>query len=273
MEQHRSNKIFPLVLALCLLILVGRIVDLCLFTEAATGFVTAGPVWLRYALPAMVACGAYLAGHFAAARPAALLGRCAPLGGLMLAGGVLLAGAGLAGAPAILALGSRWFVVLDCLAPFVGGIWLLVYGPRAFAPLGDKDTVPAPALTGLPLPLCFAWLVVRRFAVAPAAVVRLGCTLRVLSAVAALLFASALLKLFFVPGQPVGHTVFATGMNCFLFATCCELPQAVFEALHGTATVSSLLLALGLGVWGLCGLVCARGAAGADSPLPTPKAG
>ena len=103
---------------------------------------------------------------------------------------------------------------------------------------------------------------------APASVVRLGYTLRVLSAVAALLFLVVLFRVFFTPGLPVGRSLYATGCNAFLFCTCHELPQAVFGQLYGRVTLAELAASLAFGLLGVAGLACAWYASGEGAPLP-----
>ena len=120
-------------------------------------------------------------------------------------------------------------------------------------------------MTVMLLPLAFLWRLVWRFQFMPASLGRIPCTLRVLSAVAALLFAVVLLKVFLTPGLPCGHTLFAAGAGCFLLCTCIELPQTLFEAFNGMLTMPDLLTGLAMGVFGLCGLACTWAAAGEET--------
>ena len=147
----------------------------------------------------------------------------------------------------------------------LAGAWLLVYGWRALTGFGVRRQKLGGALPGLVLPLVFLWRLVWRFQFVPASLGRIPCTLRVLSAVAALLFAVVLLKVFLTPGLPCGHTLFAAGAGCFLLCTCAELPQTLFEACNGMLTLPDLLTGLAMGVFGLCGLACAWAAAGEET--------
>ena len=99
----------------------------------------------------------------------------------------------------------------------------------------------------------------------PASLCCMPCTLRVLSAAAALLLAVVLIKIFLVPGLPCGHTLYAAGTGAFLLCTGLELPQTLFEAARGMLTLPDLLTGIGIGLFGLCGLVCAWEACGKET--------
>ena len=111
----------------------------------------------------------------------------------------------------------------------------------------------------------FLWRLIWRFQFAPASLCRMPCTLRVLSAAAALLLAVVLIKIFLVPGLPCGHTLYAAGTGAFLLCTGLELPQTLFEAARGMLTLPDLLTGIGIGLFGLCGLVCAWEACGKET--------
>ena len=153
----------------------------------------------------------------------------------------------------------------DVVTPLLGGIWLVVYGVRAVLGYGLRRGRVGSALAAGVLPLCLLWRLVWRFQFVPASLQRMPCTLRVVSGVAALLFAVVLLKVFLVPGLPCGHTLFAAGSGCFLLCTGLELTQTLFEAFRGMLILPDLLTGLGIGVLGLCGLACAWAACGEDA--------
>ena len=167
--------------------------------------------------------------------------------------------------PALYATTPVWTAWADVITPVLAGVWLLVYGWRALTGFGVRRQRLGSALPGLVLPVAFLWRLVWRFQFVPASLGRIPCTLRVLSAVAALLFAVVLLKVFLTPGLPCGHTLFAAGAGCFLLCTCAELPQTLFEACNGMLTLPDLLTGLAMGVFGLCGLACAWAAAGEET--------
>ena len=80
-----------------------------------------------------------------------------------------------------------------------------------------------------------------------------------------LLLAVVLIKIFLVPGLPCGHTLYAAGTGAFLLCTGLELPQTLFEAARGMLTLPDLLTGIGIGLFGLCGLVCAWEACGKET--------
>ena len=236
--------------------LVLRILDLLLFTDPATGFVETGWFGLRILLPAAVAVLAYPHGAARCAPPAGAARRLPAAwrraawrrggdGGGLPAGtaGRRLNGVDFGGdRPASARYGAL------CTARGLSARWPTPL-PGCLVQFGR-----CPALAFV------FWCGIYRFAVAPASVVRLGYTLRVLSAVAALLFLVVLFRVFFTPGLPVGRSLYATGCNAFLFCTCHELPQAVFGQLYGRVTLAELAASLAFGLAGGCGaglrLVC-----------------
>ena len=248
--------------------------DLLFWTDPATGFATAGPAGGRYAVWLAALLLPYLPARRAAAQPAALQDQNRPLGVCMLLAGVLLAAAGVLTLPAARAAAQQpellqgyppLVVWLDAVLPLLAGVWLAVYGVRACTGFGLARGRLAGALAAAVVPLCMLWRLVWRFQFVPASLARLPYTPRVLSAVAALLFAVVLLKPFATPGLPCGHTLYAAGSGCFLLCTGLELVQTLLEAARGMLAWPDLLAGLGIGALGLCGLVCAWAACGPDA--------
>ncbi len=158
-----------------------------------------------------------------------------------------------------------WAAWADFLLPVFRGGWLLYYAVRAFSGFGmQRQRLGRPLLAGV-VPLFFLWKLLWRFQFTPASLHRLPCSLRILSAAAALLLAVVLLKVFLVPGLPCGHTLFAAGTGAFLLCTGLELPQTLFEAARGMLVLPDLLTGIGIGLFGLCGLVCAWQACGDET--------
>lgn len=272
MKQKRPYGVLLLLVGVALAAVDAA--DLCLWTDASTGFARSGSVWVRYVVWLAALLLPYLPARRAAPQPAALSDTNLPLGICMVFSGVLLAASGL------VTFQTAWFVTqapylftayplpaawADAVTPLLGGVWLVVYGVRAFLGFGLRRGRLGHALAGVVLPVCLLWRLVWRFQFVPASLQRMPCTLRVLSAVAALLFAVVLLKVFLVPGLPCGHTLFAAGSGCFLLCTCLELVQTLFEAFHGMLVLPDLLTGLGIGLLGLCGFVCAWAACGPDA--------
>lgn len=106
----------------------------------------------------------------------------------------------------------------------------------------------------------------------PAASARLGCTFRVLGALGALLCVGMLCKLLYVPGGTYGCTVQQYGSLAFYFATCHELPQAIFELVRGSVSEQTLLTSLAMGCVGLCGLAAMLTTAPRSNPTKKDKA-
>lgn len=263
------------VLALGLAMAGLHLADLLLWSEADTGFAAAGSVWLRY-IPWLAAFALpYLPARRAAAQPAGLQDTNKPLGVCMaLAGAALLASGVAAGNTARYAIlypevlsGNCpvWAAWADLLLPIFAGAWLLNYAVRAFRGFGLQRQRLGSSLLAGAVPLVFLWRLIWRFQFAPASLCRMPCTLRVLSAAAALLLAVVLIKIFLVPGLPCGHTLYAAGTGAFLLCTGLELPQTLFEAARGMLTLPDLLTGIGIGLFGLCGLVCAWEACGEET--------
>lgn len=271
----RQNKPYAvLVVVLGVLLAVAHTADLLLWTEADTGFATTGSVWIRYVVWLAALLLPYLPARGAAAQPLALDDRNPVLGSCMIVSGLLLVCSGALTLPAAQLVTqfpglfvsyspvSAW---ADVITPVLGGLWLAFYGVRAFMGFGIRRENLGNPVLAVVLPLCMLWRLIWRFQFVPASLQRMPCTLRVVSAVAALLFAVVLLKVFLVPGLACGHTLFAAGSGCFLLCTGLELPQTLFEAARGMLTTPDLLTGLGLGAFGLCGLVCAWAACGRDA--------
>ena len=199
-----QNKRFyaVLVLAVGIVLAALHVADLLQWMDASTGFALQASVWARY-LPWLAALALpYLPARRVAAQPTELTDTNLPLGCCMLMTGALLLGSGLLSVssaqtisayPELYATTPAWTAWADVITPVLAGAWLLVYGWRALTGFGVRRQKLGGALPGLVLPLAFLWRLVWRFQFVPASLGRIPCTLRVLSAVAALLFAVVLL--------------------------------------------------------------------------------
>ena len=250
-----------------------HVADLLFWTDPATGFATAGSVWARY-IPWLAALLLpYLPARRAAAQPADLAESSPMLGAFMLLTGMALVASG------VLTLSVIWYALqnpalwtgylqisawADAITSLLAGLWMIGYGVRAFAGYGIRRERLGRPIWIFGVFVYYLWRLGWRFQMTPASLARLPCTLRVLSAAAALLFVVVLFKVFLIPGYPCGHTLFAVGSGCFLLCTCLELPQTLFEAAYGMLTLPDLLTGLGFGTLGLCGFVCAWAATGED---------
>ena len=202
MKNKHPNAIVVLVLGFAMAGL--HLADLLLWSDAETGFATAGSVWLRY-IPWLAALVLpYLPARRAANQPTGLQDTCPPLGLCMVLAGAALVTSGVAMGP---------------VAKYA------VQYPEMFS-----TDYPTWLFAGT-VPLYFLWKLIWRFQFTPASVYRMPCALRVLSAAAALLFAVVLIKVFLVPGLPCGHTLYAAGTGAYLLCTGLELTQTLFEAI------------------------------------------
>ena len=245
MKNKHPNAIAVLALGLAMAGL--HLADLLLWSDADTGFATAGSVWLRY-IPWLAALALpYLPARRAAAQPAGLQDTCRPLGICMALTGAVLVAAGFSAVnvviyavqlPAFFSAGYPvWAAWADFLLPVFCGGWLLYYAVRAFSGFGmQRQRLGRPLLAGV-VPLFFLWKLLWRFQFTPASLHRLPC----------------------------GHTLFAAGTGAFLLCTGLELPQTLFEAAHGMLVLPDLLTGIGIGLFGLCGLVCAWQACGEET--------
>lgn len=135
------------------------------------------------------------------------------------------------------------------------GVWFFAMGWRVLStPEGRGTAMPPNAVQCLIPTAALLWVLIQRFSIIPAASARLGCTFRVLGALGALLCVGMLCKLLYVPGGTYGCTVQQYGSLAFYFATCHELPQAIFELVRGSVSEQTLLTSLAMGCVGLCGL-------------------
>ena len=135
------------------------------------------------------------------------------------------------------------------------GVWFFAMGWRVLStPEGRGTAMPPNAVQCLIPTAALLWVLIQRFSIIPAASARLGCTFRVLGALGALLCVGMLCKLLYVPGGTYGCTVQQYGSLAFYFATCHELPQAIFELVRGSGSEQPLLTSLAMGCIGLCGL-------------------
>ncbi len=236
--------------------------DLVNFTDLATGLLVYGPLWARYAVGGAVAVLCVLAGFLAARRPAGLWRRSTAQGLISILcalGFAALGGAGLAGA-----LRQGAAVLVQQLLWLLTALWLLLLGA---ARLSARPSLPsASAAWGIAGTVSFYLLTVVRFIFKPSGIVRVAPTIEVFSALAALLFSTALLKSAYLPRAGCGRWLSVTGCLAFFLCTCLELPQTVCLYLVNQAGHKELMLSACLGLLGLLGAVCAFIAAGEEAP-------
>lgn len=257
-----------LLLAVGVLAGFARWVDLVNFTDQTTEFATEGSIWLRYGVVAVLLAAAALAAVMGCPRPARCERRDPVLGILSFAvsavfaafGGLSLI-AGTAGAAAemliaALSLLTAWW------AASLGLSWL---GKGYQRPSGG-------IAGGVAGTVVFYVVTMQRFVQNYSSYYRVGPTLRVFSALMALLFASALLRAVQCPASGVGRKLLFTGLGAFYLCTCMELPQALCSWMAGGTTVAQLAQSAALAVFGLLGAACAMACLGEPAqPEPEPE--
>ena len=248
--KKSKNKYSPWpVVALCLVFLALRIVDLVLFTDPETSFPTVGPSAARWGTALVGAAALLVMGRRADEKIAP--GRKSVLGVMMAVTGTVLV---LAGLSQLLSAAVVWPSMVLLTA---AGVWFFAMGWRVLStPEGRGTAMPPNAVQCL----------------IPAASARLGCTFRVLGALGALLCVGMLCKLLYVPGGTYGCTVQQYGSLAFYFATCHELPQAIFELVRGSVSEQTLLTSLAMGCVGLCGLAAMLTTVPRSNPTKKDKA-
>lgn len=258
-------------LAVSLLLGAARAADLFLNTDTATGFLLSGSVWTRYWLMAPVVILAWLAGLYVprkqpcGLRPGAgvwmsgvnfvfvPLAFCSELYGFLTVLNVLFGTPEQAGrhqtAERIL-LGQLADVTRAALF-VVFGVWCLLvfFENRAREKRGGWMLY-----LGVAGSAAFYLHTVVRFVEQPASLYRILPAVEIFSALAALLFVTALLRALYLPGGVgTAPALSRCGLLAFFFCTCLALPQAVWQGMNGVDTPVSFPLAITLGCTGLLG--------------------
>ena len=254
-----------LVLLVCALAGGARWIDLTQYTDPATGFVTMGPLWVRYAVigGALVLC-ALAALLLAPTRPGYLQHRCVPTGiscilcSMLFA---LLSGTRLAVFGQLARVDQVLCVLWLCTA-----LWLLLAALSRFWQQTSPPT--GSALWGLLGTLSLYLLTVMRFGFKPSGLVRIAPTVQVFSALMALLFINVFVRALYLPRVKCGRWLYFTGCGAFLLCTCLELPQSIRFWQLGSISAHELGISIGLALLGLLGGVSAVAAAGGEASQP-----
>ena len=257
--KKSKNKYSPWpAVALCLVFLALRIVDLALFTDPETSFPTVGPSAARWGTALVGAAALLVMGRRADEKIAP--GRKSVLGVMMAVTGTVLV---LAGLSQLLSAAVVWPSMVLLTA---AGVWFFAMGWRVLStPEGRGTAMPPNAVQCL----------------IPTAAISIGSVFvpdltgpagRVLGALGALLCVGMLCKLLYVPGGTYGCTVQQYGSLAFYFATCHELPQAIFELVRGSVSEQTLLTSLAMGCIGLCGLAAMLTTVPRSNPTKKDKA-
>lgn len=240
--------------AACVLLGIGRGLDLAFGTDLSTGLCTVGSAWWRYIALGVVLLLCFAAGRVCASRPRALCRR-RPLAGWLAATAAVLfcVAAAVRLAWNISGIGSVVRAVLEvlcalwlwrlCRAWQRRGEWLAPSKSLVFAILGSA---------------VFYWCVLARFMENSSSWHRPTETAMVWQYLAALVFLAALARALYVPESANGKALCAGGLCTFALCLCWQLPQTVADFAQDAALVQpETYFGLGLCFVGALGGVCA----------------
>ncbi len=258
----------PTILILLVMLLVGGMywIDLSYYTDA-TGFVTRGPLWVRYAVLAlpvlMCLLGLRTVGPCGIAVfrvPGKALGGVFAFAGIM---GIVY------GCTRIITAISPMMAFELVLGAFVVwyGAWMLL-AARQIA--GQK--VPSPtnsAILGVLAAMPYCLITIQRVLVSPSSLYRVGPLIRSVAPMIALLWFVMLLRSLYValPRRRVRWLYFL-GVCTFLFSTCLELPLAVYNGIFNGESGMSVFESVFMAAFGIvagCVSVALAGQSGAVS--------
>ena len=261
--RNPMNLLILTSIILSVILGVGRMVDLALFTDAETGLCVVGAVWLRYAALAVAILLAVAAGRAAKAEARKLCSPCKPSGVMAVLGAGFMA----ATFVAKLALWDSSVVgriIMAFLSLFCSA-WLLALG-RSWMSKSWKR--PSDDLTHVVLGTAvFYWCVLARVMENSASWHRVTPTAAVWQALAALMFLAALARALHVPQPGNGKTLCAAGLAAFALCLCWQLPY-VLVLMSGLSWAApavwpEIFAGLGLccvgGIGGACVTACLNG--------------
>lgn len=256
-----------LVLLVCLALGALRWVDLLNYCDLATGFVTRGEFWWRYAAMGGAVVLLWLGDFLAPRRPACMLRTSRPLG--LCSALCAVSWAAAAGVTLTQALAQEDNVQLTLSILYgLTALWLFLMAASRLTRYIDAPS--GSALVGVAGTIGFYLLTVRRFGFQPASIQRISVTVEALSALAVLLFMSVLVRASYLPFTSCGRRLTFLGGTAFLFCTCLEMPQTFCRWVVGYAQQGEMALSLALGCTGLLGAVSALCAVAGGEGGPAP---
>ena len=252
--RNPMNLLILTSILLSVILGVGRMADLALFTDAETGLCVACSVWLRYAALAVAILLAVAAGRTAKPEARKLCSPCKPSGVMAILGAVWIVLAGVAK----IFLGSAPLAkgIWGALAICCGG-WLCTLG-RSWLQKNWKR--PTDSLTEVVLgSALFYWCVLARFMENSSSWHRVAPTVVVWQMLAALVFLSVLGRALSLPDTADSRTLCASGLTVWALCLCWELPQLLDTLLRGgvLAWLPDFFFGLGLCCIGVLGGICA----------------
>lgn len=266
--RNPMNLLILTSIILSVILGVGRMVDLALFTDAETGLCVVGSVWLRYAALAVAILLAVAAGRAAKPEARKLCSPCKPSGVMAILGAVWIVLAGVAK----IFLGSAPLAkgIWGALAICCGG-WLCTLG-RGWLQKNWKR--PADSLTEVVLgSALFYWCVLARFMENSSSWHRVEPTAMVWQMLAALVFLSAMIRALWLPETSNGCQLCEAGICTFLLCFCWELPRVLVLLFHGitAADLPEVLFGFGMCCIGALGLFTVARVAGSDGRPAIPR--
>ena len=267
--RNPMNLLILTSIILSVILGVGRMVDLALFTDAETGLCVVGSVWLRYAALAVAILLAVAAGRAAKPEARKLCSPCKPSGVMAVLGAGFMA----ATFVAKLALWDSSVVgriIMAFLSLFCSA-WLLALG-RSWMSKSWKR--PSDDLTHVVLGTAvFYWCVLARFMENSSSWHRVEPTAMVWQMLAALVFLSAMVRALWLPETSNGCQLCEAGICTFLLCFCWELPRVLVLLFHGitAADLPEVLFGFGMCCIGALGLFTVARVAGSDGRPAIPR--
>lgn len=259
--RNPMNLLILTSIILSVILGVGRMVDLALFTDAETGLCVVGSVWLRYAALAVAILLAVAAGRAAKPEARKLCSPCKPSGVMAVLGAGFMA----ATFVAKLALWDSSVVgriIMAFLSLFCSA-WLLALG-RSWMSKSWKR--PSDDLTHVVLGTAvFYWCVLARFMENSSSWHRVSPTAQVWVLLGMLVFLSRLVRALWLPETSDGKALCASGLAAFVLGFCWELPQTLTLAMPSQFVLTalpSIFFGLGIACLGTLGVFCTVRTAG-----------
>lgn len=259
--RNPMNLLILTSIILSVILGVGRMVDLALFTDAETGLCVVGSVWLRYAALAVAILLAVAAGRAATPEARKLCSPCKPSGVMAVLGAGFMA----ATFVAKLALWDSSVVgriIMAFLSLFCSA-WLLALG-RSWMSKSWKR--PSDDLTHVVLGTAvFYWCVLARFMENSSSWHRVSPTAQVWVLLGMLVFLSSLVRALWLPETSDGKALCASGLAAFVLGFCWELPQTLTLAMPSQFVLTalpSIFFGLGMACLGTLGVFCTVRTAG-----------
>ena len=235
----------------CIAMGVGRWLDLVNYTDTQTGFLT-GSHLLRYLILLVAVLGIMATSFYMPQKSRNLMGQCAPQGWLAALTGVVFAALG--GLVLVQPENQVWDFVLAALW-LACGVWMLLLARSRFTQEFEAPTTSSSM--GIVGTLGFYILTIQQFAVQPTGIARISPTICGLTTLVCLVFCTGQVRMAYVPGGKTARYLWRYGLMAFLFATCLNLPDAVFWYWMNEIQLIELLQSVALAVVGLMGLVYA----------------